>query len=346
MLGRIAFLCLTIALPLLPAKAAELEFIFYRAPQPLDWSTPGKLTRTMYKNMGHKVVINGASYDYPHAISHVNVKVQCDGEEPIYRGMTSTKSDFSYVWDLLIEGVSMDTMITNVKGRFYENKEILAWLEHLKMRGYARSLRMNINQMQCGQLKRYLADYKGLRLDKIYGGLRSDPLIGQGAGCAAFAVSFLRVLGYVPKEFQEQWKRQLDIPDRLLTTKSKTAEIGFFSFINGKDTTWAQPGEPQIHLDFWDPELMYNWVGNVATDQVRFRDPLSVEAEYGGKFLAVRWDLSRYPTNILPAFKINGPDIAENTRHHQNRADDRLTEDEVKNWLAHECRRFKLCRKP
>ncbi|MGZ3818625.1 MAG: hypothetical protein ACXVCR_18260, partial [Bdellovibrio sp.] len=162
----------------LSVSAHELELIFYRTPSPLNWASPGKLIRSMMFNEEQK--IDGEKY--PHPISHVNIRLQCDSEPPIFQGMTSVKSSGSYLRDLIFKGSSLDIMLINQKGRSYTKREILYWLPRLQKLGYSRSLRIHLNEGQCHRAKRYLELYKQSGLVHIYGGLRSDPLRGEGAG--------------------------------------------------------------------------------------------------------------------------------------------------------------------
>ena len=308
------------------AHAHELELLFYRAPKPLNWSTPGELVRSAYHNsfrmIGHW---EGDQYRYdiyPHSISHVDVKLQCDDEAPIYTGMTSDRSDLNYAWDLMVRGRALETFLIDVKGRFYQEAEILKWLPLLKQQGYVRSLRIQINQEQCYRAKDYLRRYKDLQINTIYGGLRSDPLLGQGAGCAAFAVSFLQILNIFPIELAQYWQRTLKVPIRLLSSTSRKADIGFWGYLRGQNARWAKNNEPQTIISFWDPEMMYTWVGpkNITT-----------------------WDVRQQPVPTSPYFKMSSLNIQKNQKHHSLRLNQLLSEAELRNGTWYECKRFGYC---
>ncbi|MNJ96803.1 hypothetical protein D3C87_145360 [compost metagenome] len=314
------------------AQADELELIFYRAPKPLNWTSPGVLVRGALDNMKHKV----SGEDYPHSISHVNIKLQCGQEEALYRGMTSDKSNASYAWDFFLKRISMDVLMINVPGRFYTKKEILHWLPRLKRKGYVRSLKIAINPEQCARAKGYLSLYEKLRLQKIYGGLRSDPLRGEGAGCSAFAVSFLQVLGLFPEEIDQAWRRELKISEELITTSSRKATIGVLGFGQGKNRPWVRSRERYVTLSFWDPELMFKWAGDMARSG---RLPSKSE----GPFISVQWDARGQAMASGPVFPWSEKIMEWTVGYHRKNTSRLLTLREARNQDPGRCRLFQPC---
>ncbi len=338
------------------ASAYELELIFYRAPTPLDWSTPGSLVRGSYQNIGAKVkqVFRNDQSEgnvqqdlkqviYPHSISHVNVKVQCGAAPAVYSGMTGTKSSFDYGWDLVIEGMGLDTLLVPTAGRYVRQKDVLAMLPLLEEQGYIRKLKLKLNPAQCGALQNYMSIYDQYGLARVYGGLRSDPLLGQGAGCSAFGVSFLRVLNALEPDFQKYWKRQLNLPMRLLSSDSRTADFGFVSYLRGINERWAVPGEDQVRVDFWDPERMFNWVENVITGQTQFAHDLWIEDDIENRPITVVWDISDRPQPSKWPFLLPPKQLEMNARFHFENRDLMYTKEHLRNENIHECREFGVC---
>ncbi|MGZ3774828.1 MAG: hypothetical protein ACXVCY_12150 [Pseudobdellovibrionaceae bacterium] len=296
----------------------ELELFFYRAPAPINWDSPGKLVRSMMRNQ--RMEIDGEKY--PHPISHVNIRLQCDSTPSAFFGMTSTKSDRSYLWDLLVKGSSLDIMLINQKGRTYTKNEIVRWLPRLQNHGYVRSLKILLNHDQCERAQRYLTLYSQTGLVNIYGGLRSDPLRGEGAGCSAFAVSILRVLNLLPTSVSEKWQRELKIPLELLSNWENRSRISFLSFLFGKDRSWARPGEAQIHLKFWDPELMYEWANK----------PLTI------------WDARSEKVPQHPFFALERNTFLNTVRYHYQNRQRLLSKEEILDPPSGICRNFRPCK--
>ncbi|XGC82378.1 hypothetical protein ACES2L_07800 [Bdellovibrio bacteriovorus] len=263
---------------------------------------------------------------YPHPISHVNVRLNCDGEEEHFVGMTSDKSSGSYLKDFLLKGISLDTFLINVKGQFIEKEMALRWLPYLKHKGYVRTLKLLLNSGQCLRAQRYLRIYKELGQEKIYGGLRSHPFRGEGAGCAAFAVSFLQMLNLFPNELDQAWSRRLQVPLELLSFQSHRARIGFLGYLRGRDRPWAFPFEEQIQVRFWDPELMYNWVSQKT------------------KKTTLEWDVRKYPVTQKPLFSHSRKTMETTVQYHLRNVGRKLSQEEVLNTSSRTCRLFKVCR--
>lgn len=338
---RIFLIFILLATPSLyaePPAPFELEFLVYRAPQALDWSSPGQLFRSTLRNMQEKV----NDKPYPHAISHVNIRLQCGKAPPLYRGMAATKSTFSYLWDYVVKGESLDSLLIPVKGRFYTEQEILQWLPVLQETGHVHSLRFSLNQAQCARAKNYLERYEELGLQNIYGGLRSDPLRGEGAGCSAFAVSFLQVLGVDVDAIFPSWRRELRVPKALMSTQSRWAEIGIWGYLwrqeNGR---WAHSKtEPHVHLRFWDPEKIYQWIQNFEV----LPKMKGVSKSREGLFVSVLWDLRKVPIPQDDFFQYPAPLIEKTAQYHLANAQRLLTETELLNQPGAHCQIGSPCR--
>lgn len=307
----------TLLLFAISSPAHQLELLVYRAPQPIDWSSPGNLVRSMMRNQTFKV----DGKPYPHTISHVNLRLQCGSEPPLYRGMTSIKSNASYLWDFIIQGSSLDTLLINQKGRSYTQEEILKWLPRLKELGYVRTFKILLNPEQCHRAQKYLHLYQETGLGNIYGGLRSDPLKGQGAGCSAFVVSLLQVLNLAPDKMLRHWRRELAIPLELLSSQEKRARISFLGYLRGRDRGWATSREEKIQLLFWDPELMFKWIGGSMKT----------------------WDARSARTPHSPFFAFDRRTHLKTVSYHYHHRKRLLTKEEILNISSLKCRNFQVC---
>jgi len=273
------------------AVADSLTILAYTAPTPLDWSTPGSLTRTTLDNSAfgligrwREIPKNQRSRDddrereyeyvaYPHPISHLNVELVCDGETKILTGMTSVRPDSESLKGLLLEGKSLETMLEDVPDDLISTEKVKEWLPLMNERGYVRRLTWQLHPKACKRLVDYFYDYRRLGLEKLYGGLNSRPLEAKGgAGCAAFAMSFLQVAGLYDAElFDGPWKRNLRLKETYITRENKLAERGVWSFLlYGYSGDWAKESEPHLKLSFWDPQKLFDWIGDVYHQRVEF----------------------------------------------------------------------------
>jgi hypothetical protein len=302
------------------ALADSLTILAYTAPTPLDWSTPGSLTRTTIDNSLFGLIgrwrdlgRGDREYEYvayPHAISHLNVELICNGETKILTGMTSLRPDGEYLKGLALKGKSLETMVEDVPGGLISTKKVKEWLPIMTERGYVRRVKWQLHPKACARLEEYFADYQKLGLEKLYGGLNSRPLEAKGgAGCAAFAVSFLQVAGlYDASLYDDVWKRNLRLHEKYITRVDKLAERGIWSFLlYGYDGAWAKENEPHLKVSLWDPQRMYDWIGDVHQGRIEF-DSTYTPFKTGKKSLGLEIDAR----DVAPP---QGPIWDAQTRH-------------------------------
>ncbi|MBA2403210.1 MAG: hypothetical protein H0V66_00440 [Bdellovibrionales bacterium] len=92
----------------------------------------------------------------------------------------------------------------------------------------------------------------------LYSGLQADPLKGEGAGCSAFAVSFLRVGGLM-EAFTKEWQNIIDVPSRFVGGPLTGNKVSIFKLLSRPGAKWSAK-ENHIHLEAWNPEKMLDWV--------------------------------------------------------------------------------------
>ncbi len=281
----------------------SLELLFYRAPNPLDWSSPRRLLITSLKNRFHRV---GGRF-YPHPISHVNIILRTSTGQIYPRGMALAPSPLAYLYRFLIKRSSLDTLLVNMPGRFIEENWILNPLSLYRSKSYVQSLKILLTLEQCSRLEYYLVLYQKSNLHKIYGGLASDPLKGQGAGCSAFAISLLELLGLVSPEIEDSWSRQLRIPMDMVTSQNRVARLGFMNMLLGADAAWAKDSEMHYRLQFWDPERMYNWCQLILREKQNPKN-ISVDLEKTEIIWDARW-AELPPLNLKQHFESLNPQI-------------------------------------
>jgi hypothetical protein len=329
-----------IILFLTPAsRASELEFFIYRAAAPLDWNSPGALLKTTLNNMFMKV----GDATYPHSISHINIGLKCDSEPMLYRGMAATKSNFSYLWDFLIQGQALDSLLVPVRGRYYTEDEILHWLPLLKKTGHVRSLKFLLSNSQCARLQNYLKSYEALGLHRIYGGLRSEPLQGQGGGCSAFAMSFLQVLGLDIDRLFPAWRRHLLVPRNLLSSQTRSASIGLAGYLlKGETGQWASDPQDAVPLSFWDPELMFQWVDSIFKSK-KTPQNLSFQKDPSTDYKIVLWNLRHEPLPKSEIFNLPKASLEKTAKYHIDQVERLLSDEEIANSSPKKCRLFSVC---
>lgn len=297
-----------LALPQQKAPSvSQLEILFYSAPQPIDWRSPTTLVRTTIQNSLTSIelpqhdhflnhpdriydqlqqqiyqhsITGQSSYNlHPHPISHVNVRLHCAGKSEKMLGSTGKQSNAEYLQKLLFEGAAMETIIENTQGGMYSTAQVRSLLPGLKARGWVHSLRYDISSSLCEHIDRYLIAYEVSGQNKIYGGLQTEPLQGLGAGCSAFGMSVLKVAGLYDRVFDQWFQRTLRIPHEIMNLSSAPARYNFYDLFFGNYRSWAEPHQPHVKITFWDPQLMYQWVQDLASHKAFWWRDHSVSRE-------------------------------------------------------------------
>lgn len=315
----------TITTPAAVAQTApknKIDFLYYSAPHPIQWDTPTLLIRSTIRNYlsfinpdifkslfeqdddllnDHPLrltqqfaatlaQLSAEERDhyvpYPHGISHVNVRLQCEGHEEMLLGMTGIEPQSYYIKKLLFHNGAMETMTENTRGRFYQKEEIEKWIPYMKATGMMHQLSFNISKKNCLQIKQYLIDYKNYEQNLVYGGLGTEPLSGVGAGCSAFAIGVMKVAGLYDDYFEKNFARSIQVPYSMLNYAGHKAELNFYDLFF-KQHSWAQNSQPSLKVSFWDPQLMYEWAKKLGMRDISWNKPHQITTEHGSFIISV-----------------------------------------------------------
>lgn len=233
--------------------ADELKLHVLRSPLGINWSTPWKLAVSTLKNQVAPVG-NRRAY----SISHVFVEVKCDSTgKHILRGMTSATNTEER--DLLLnKKYGLGIMFHTYKGKLEKDEGI-----HHDLNPYAGSKRraeltFKVSPEACERMLDYAQEYEDLGYGNMYSGLQADPLKREGAGCSAFAVSFMKVAGLMD-DFTQKWKKTIDVPKRLIGGPMTGKRVKLTYLLTRTSARWNSY-EPHVHLEAWDPETMHSWI--------------------------------------------------------------------------------------
>lgn len=255
----------------LPAYSDELTLYFIEPPTPLDWQTPSALTLSFQKA--------NAADDTGAPIGHIAVDLNCNSNQAtpavrIFDGMTM--ADSSEVWDALDKGRALGVLIDNYTGMFHGDsyqeqiKEYSCNKATLNAEGKSRLsfLNIKIKPSTCERLVSYYQEYRQRGLDKVYGGLNTNPFSGdpRGASCSVFGMSFLEVAGLYSQEFDKEWNRYLRIPEELMGTPASPISI---IKVVMQGHRWASDDQPGVTVKIPDPALMHKWIG----EKIKSKDP-------------------------------------------------------------------------
>jgi hypothetical protein len=194
-----------------------------------------------------------------HGIGHLYVELNCGGTR-ILTGATST-GNTEERQALFKEGYGLGVVFKNYQGKLDAPAEVDEDLRSTRESGRSSFIRFLISPAACQRALDYWIEYQLRGYDRIYAGLNARPLKGESAGCTAFGMSFLEILGLQAPLFEKQWKTRLVVPRKFvggpLTGKRVRIWKLLFAFSAGWDADLSEGG---FALDFWDPEKMDQWI--------------------------------------------------------------------------------------
>lgn len=322
-------------------QQSSISLYMIRSPHGLDWRSPSLLVKSTLKNSFTSVGFFSKKTVYVrdqgfeeqefwnsvpnHPIGHLEVAIRCEGENSIYTGMTSS-DDFEAPYDMFINGYGLGILMKTQEGKLEKGKDLFREIQSRRRYvGNIAELKFRISKEQCSQMKVYLQDYIYHGLDARYGSLVDRPLRGDGAGCAAFGMAFVRALGIIPLReedldelhFANEWRRTINISENYIGDAINDAVIGVFGLWKRTETLpWQHPGVPYRTISFWDPERIFAWIQLAAAGEVGI--PVYFSAPNGEsalgelpaknisneKMVGVEIDAAQLPIRVSPLWDV------------------------------------------
>lgn len=235
------------------AYANELTLHFMRSPLGINWNTPWTLSMSTVKNQ-----LVPFSKKRAYSISHVFVEVNCASNgRHIKRGMTSATTTEER--DLVFkQHYGLGTMFHFFKGNLEKEEQIERDLAPYDGSKRKATLNIKVSAKTCERMLAYADEYEEKGYGKMYSGLQADPLKGEGSGCSAFGVSFMRVGGLMD-DFTQEWKTIIDVPNRFIGGPMTGNKVKLGYILSHPGAKWSNK-EPHFHLEAWNPEKMHAWV--------------------------------------------------------------------------------------
>lgn len=242
-----------------------LTLHIFHSPYGVNWESP--------KDLMFSVLRNTFSFK-DRKIGHVAVELSCQKSRD-YSGahlLTGMKrvSESVYKKQILLERLGFSVMFGGVPGELEKKEKLLKEIDQKSMKkGSPRYnfIKFLISPENCNRLNNYYKKYVSNEIYKVYG-LPHRPLKGEGAGCSAFALSFLEVAGIKKTEFEAGWglirRVDYDLLGGKENLKNPKHKVNFFSliFLSEKKNRWMNEWEPGREVHFYDPDRMFKWVKN------------------------------------------------------------------------------------
>lgn len=249
-------------------------------PKPkLKWKTPRKLLLSTLK---------ATALARGHSIGHVTVHVKCEAPgpwaEPIDFMAGMTMADSSEERDLLLKKkVGAGIMFHWFKGHHEDTEEIKKDIpRYVKQRNRFATVRFQINHETCLRLHQYWQEYSERDIGRYYG-LDNKPRHGEGAGCTAYATSYVDVAGLLTPELKSAWSRYYRVPSALIGTEDR--KVSILKYLTSKKARrWATADEPHREIFFYDTQPMWSWMKKIWDNRDNLPENYSVDVEMQKKY--------------------------------------------------------------
>ncbi len=269
-----------------------LTLYFYRSPVKLNWNTPRALTRTTLLS-GTKDLLRGQENI---ALGHVTVKLECEDGTSLHTAMTQ-EDPMESVRLLTSGNIGLGILFHRFAGRLENRDEIERRLDRNRN---VRFIKLTLSSPTCGRLMDYAREFEAKGHSRFYG-LPLRPRKGEGAGCSAFGMSFLEIAGALQasplREASMRWSRSLLVPKSLIGTQERGVPLAALAL---KSNPWPlRESEKTAPIFFWEPNRMYDWVG----EQLLLGAASPWQEISEGRHSGLALDLSSIPTPAEPFFE-------------------------------------------
>lgn len=219
----------------------------------MRWESPGKLVFSYLRNF-----LTRSSYGkYRHPIGHMMVELR-DSAHQVIAGVRAVKHS-GMTRNVLFNGFGLGILFEKIKGLLDETTVNLPDIQRRSKNGDIAYLQFRINQPVFDRLWKYYTAYKEKGLYKLYNGL-NQPLAGEGAGCSAFAFSFLEVAGLLEMVPPEICRIERPAPATLIQRSGTTDKpVSLLKLVLSR--RWASATDPEAtHYSTYEPTWLFNWI--------------------------------------------------------------------------------------
>lgn len=229
------------------------------APHEMHWESPGKLVFSYLRNF-----LTRSSYGkYRHPIGHMMVELK-DSSRHVIAGVRAVKNS-GMTRKVLFNGFGLGILFEKIEGKLDETDINLPDIQRRSKNGDIAFLEFRISQPVFDRLWTYYNEYKEKGYHKLYNGL-NHPLEGEGAGCSAFAFSFLEAAGLLDMIPPEICLIDRPAPGSLVHLSGKNeARVSLFKLLLSR--SWSAENDPQApHYTTYEPTWLFNWITRNFTD--------------------------------------------------------------------------------
>ena len=235
-----------------PLRAQELVVYSMPAPAGYNWKSPHTLFISYLENMLKPNRYRG----YRHLLGHMLVELKDSTHHALVGAAPRYFSQLSK--SILVEKNGLGTMFTRYPGVLESTEENRLQLLDRYPHGDVGFVRFLLSDEMFARLWQYLTEYKERGYDTTYNG-KNRPREGAGAGCSAFAVSFIEVGHLLDSTILSQWQVHVNIQEKLIGGPEKEKKISILKMAFTQ--RWAKKGKHAFRsIIYYEPTYVYNWI--------------------------------------------------------------------------------------
>jgi hypothetical protein len=324
-------------IPLPEALHGSSYVTLYLMPSPelLDWSSPQSLLQSTVRNtlwFG-----DHCAAGKKHAIGHVNIEIYDqrlapqvvrvgatgatagDSAASVFgqHGLAALHLVYEGHLELEVEGATqqMAQVLCQTNRSMDLQPRIAEQVLERARKGHLSAVTFLIPDQTAARLIEYACAYATNRVPCLgeagYGlmyGLSNRPLYGEGAGCSAFAASFIELAGLLNADRSNRWSHLKFVPLRFTGEPCVNQQVSY-SDLKRHANAWGTPGDgTSTMLHIWDPDLMHLWTESTwSSARGRPAQPdVMCTNLYRSKWLVVNSVDAPTPTNAI--WKVGGRD--------------------------------------
>lgn len=237
----------------LHVKGQVLTIYTIPAPRDFHWESPGKLVFSYVSNF----LTKNSKGTKRHVLGHMIVELK-DSSRHVITGVSAVKNS-GMTRKVLFQRHGLGILFDKISGVMDETDINLPDIKQRAGNGEIAFLQFRVNQPVFDRLWQYYSDYKERGYYRFYNGL-NKPRDGEGAGCSAFAFSFLEVGGLLDMVPPEICRIERPVPFSLIRNlKENQGPVSLLKLVFSRK--WAAENDPIAPMYItYEPTWLFNWI--------------------------------------------------------------------------------------
>lgn len=244
------------------SQVHEITFFLMPTMLPLDWSGPSALYKSMFQ-----IYMKTLGLKDNYLIGHLSMRLNTPLLKDTLYIAQSSKRWQERVDLVLKDRVGFGILGADLEGRIEPAEEIQHKLKVYRERNKLSYITYRINEPAMKRILTFLNEYQKKITDEyaasdFYGGAFWPRYHNEGAGCSAFGMALLDMVGLLSEE-AEQWRIDVKIPMTLVGGKFNQGKKIKNRTIKRTQHWYEGQGQKNVHyVEYfvYDPAIMYNWV--------------------------------------------------------------------------------------